>query len=949
MNKTKFRLAAPLVGLVALPVLSAPPDRISARIDNSRIVQLRARAPRFAIAQNDKGPLPAAQRIVGMSLMFKPSSAQQSDLNQLIEAQQNPKSPDYHRWLTPEQYAGRFGASGADIGKIETWLKSQGFSVDYVARGGDYISFSGNAQQVATAFHIQLHKYDVGGKTYYANSTPASVPLALSGVVSAVHGLSNYRLKPRFKAADPRIIVSRTQEVGPSDFATIYDINGLYNAGITGAGQKIIVVGQSEIVASDISNFRTWNSMSAPSLTQVLVPSSPDPGIVSGDELESDLDVEWSGAVARDATVVFVYSTDVDVSTQYAIDNTLGTVLSTSYGICENVDLVDLDGERATYRKANLEGITVFAAAGDSGAADCDGDFNPEPNPPALPEAEAGLAVDAPASIPEVTAMGGTQFILGGAYWSGGKALKYNPETAWNDTTAEDQFAATGGGMSIYFTQPSWQNGFAPADGMRHVPDLAFPSSNFIDPMFVYSTDSQAGYTGASGIGGTSCAAPAMAGVMALLNQYLVLNGTIKQPGLGNINPTLYRLSQTQPAAFHDVTAGSNIVPCAPLSPGCVNGSMGWAAGTGYDSATGLGSVDVGNLAQAWSSAVVAQSVVVPSIVGGSPVYETGTNSWQFTLTLNNEGSVATTLTALTINGADYSSQISSIFGTASIPAGGSISGKITVQNVDVSSGPAGVLFNFSGTDAGGAAWNNSMTIPFSGPFAALSVATMSNAASYDSHFAPGMLIGVYGAGMGNIVEQATALPLPQLMGEFQAYVAYGAGFQNFVPASLLYVSPTQVNVQIPYEIPIGPAQLQLTNASLIGIVTLNFTVQDTAPGIFSWSANGGASSPVGGVPAHIGDKVSIYITGAGRLNPAVEDGFASAGNGKTSAPLSAVSLTVGGVPVATPSFIGEPSWAAGVVEIDFTIPNGVPVGGPQNVVVTVGSIQSLPANIDIE
>jgi len=930
----------------AAAAMAAPPNRVLSRVDNHQRVELKTPVPRFATPQNDAGAVAPTKRIYGMSLVLRPSSAQQTDLSQLLEAQQNSKSPDFHRWLTPEQFANRFGASRDDIGLITGWLKSQGFSVDYVARGGDYISFSGTARQVATAFGTQLHSYNTNGKTLYANSTPISIPAALASVVSAVRGLNNYRLKPRTKAVDPHLIVAREQVVGPADFATIYDINPLYTAGITGAGQKIMVVGQSDINASDIANFRTYSSLGPANLTQVRVPSSPDPGVVPGDESESDLDLEWSGGVAQDATVVFVYSTDVGTSTQYAVDNVLGSVLSTSYGICENVDLIDLDGERATYQKANAEGITVFAAAGDSGAADCDGDFNPEGSPPM---AEAGPAVDTPASYPEVTAMGGTQFLPGVGYWSAGKALKYNPETVWNDTRVEDQYAATGGGVSVYFTQPPWQNGFAPADGMRHVPDLAFNSSNFFDPMFFYSSDSGSGYSGPGAIGGTSCAAPTMAGVVALLNQYLLSQGVIKQAGLGNINPALYALAQTNYAtAFHDVTTGTNAVQCAPLSPGCINGSMGWPAATGYDSSTGLGSVDVNNLVQAWSGAAPAQSVVVPSIAGGSPVYETGDNSWTFTLTLNEEAGFATTLTGMTINGTDYSSQIASLFGTAAIAAKGSITAKITLQNLDVSSGPASVVFNFSGTDAGGAAWNTTMTMAFSGPLTPLSLATMSNAASYDTLFAPGMLVGVYGAGISTIVEQATVLPLPQLMGDgVNAQVAYGPGLRETAPASLLYISPNQVNVQIPYEVPIGAAQMQLSNAYLDSYVTLNFTVQATAPGIFSYSAGGGGTaSPIGGASASVGQSVSIYITGAGKLNPAVGDGEGP-DSATASAPVAAVSLTVGGVP-ATPSSIGEPSWAAGVVEITFTIPNGVGKG-PQPVQVTVGSTKSLPANIDIE
>jgi len=947
MKMKHFCLALGVMIGSAVAAFAAPPDRVVSPVDNSQLVQLKTPVPRFAQAQNDAGPLAPTKRIYGMSLVLKPSAAQQTDLNQLLEAQQDPRSPDYHRWLTPEQYASRFGASKGDIGQITGWLQTQGFSVDYVARGADYITFSGTAQQVANAFHTQLHSYSANGKTQYANSTPISVPAALSGVIWGVRGLNDFRLKPRTKTVEPHLILDREQVVGTADFATIYDINALYSAGITGTGQKVVIVGQSDILTSDIANFRSWNNLGTPNLTQVLVPGSPDPGVVPGDESESDLDVEWSGAVAENATVVFVYSSDVDTSTEYAIDNVLGPVLSSSYGICENAVLAALDSERAPYQKASVEGISVMAAAGDSGAADCDGDFNPEGTPP---QAEAGLAVDTPASFPEVTAMGGTQFLPGVGYWSGGAAVRYNPETVWNDTRLEGQFAATGGGASLYFTQPPWQSGFAPADGLRHLPDLALNSSNYFDPMFLYTSDSSLGSPGPTAIGGTSCAAPTMAGIVALLNQYLLSKGTIKQAGLGNINPTLYTLaknSSTYATAFHDITTGTNAVPCAPLSENCINGSMGWAAGPGYDSATGLGSVDVNNLVQVWSGARPTQSVIVPTIAGGSPVYETGNNAWTFTLTLNEEAGFAATLTGMTINGTDYSSQIASLFGAASIPAFGSITATITLQNLNVSSAPADVVFSFSGTSAG-ANWNTAMTTAFSGPLAPMTITTMSNAASYSSLFAPGMLVGIYGVGLSTLVEQATVLPLPQFMADgVNATVAYGPGLANGAPASLLYISPNQVNMQIPYEVPVGAAQLQLSDAQLNTYVTLNFTVQATAPGIFSYSASGsGAASPIGGASATAGQSVSIYITGAGNLTPAVGDGEAPAA-GTTAAPVEAVSVTVNGVP-ATTSLISEPSWAAGIVQITFTIPNGVGKG-LQPVVVTVGSTKSLPANINIQ
>jgi uncharacterized protein (TIGR03437 family) len=947
VNKPPSFLALWAILGASSPIILAQADRITAPIDNNHPVVLSGQVSRLISAANDLGPVQSSSRISGLSLILKPSPAQQTDLSQLLQAQQDAKSSSYHQWLTPEQYASRFGVSSGDLTKITAWLTSQGFSVDYIARARNYVTFSGTAQQVANAFQTQIHSYNVNGETHFANATAPSVPAALAGLVSTVRGLDNFRLKPRLrKASQPHLLLDGQVFIAPSDFATIYDVNPLYNAGITGAGQKIVVVGQSDIVASDITQFRTRTDLGAANLTQVLAAGSQDPGISPGDEEESDLDIEWSGAVAKAATIVFVYSTDVWTSATYAVDQNLAPVLSMSYGLCEQIiGPAELSVERATVQQGNAEGITVLAASGDYAAADCD-EWNDAD--PAI--SQGGLAVDAPASFPEVIAMGGTQFdILGGNYFNRGNAISYIPEVVWNDTVELGQLDGGGGGASVYFTQPPWQSGIAPGDGVRHVPDLSFPASNVVDPFFIYSSDPSSGFVGPGGVGGTSCAAPTMAAVVALVNQYLVSTSAVQQAGLGNINPTLYKLAQTQGSAFHDIVNGNNIVPCGPGSPNCVNGTMGWAAGPGYDSASGLGSVDAYNLVHAWNTAIVAQSVVVPSIsqtsVGGEePVFETGTNSWTFTLTLTNESNTATTLTGFTVNGVSETSQIATLFTTGGIAANGSIKGVYTLQNLDVSSGPVNVVFGFSGMDAGGAAWNTTMTVPFTGFQPQLAITSISNAASGQQLFAPGMLIGVYGTGFATLVEQATIAPLPEYIAGFEATVNYGPGFFNQVPVPLMYLSPTQVNVQIPLEIPPGPAQLTVGNPYTN--INYNFTVREAAPGIFLYST-GGAASPIGTASTGAGQTVAIYITGQGQVTPVVADGsLPSPGEVPTTS--QTVSITVGGVPVTAPfAYIGLPSWSIGVMQINFTIPSGVPTG-EQPLVVTIGSTSSLPANIMI-
>jgi subtilase family serine protease len=374
MNKPLCCVALWAILEAASPALLAQPDRISTRIDSSQTVVLTGRVPRQATAQNDAGPVDASFRLAAITLMLKTSPAQQADLNQLLMAQQDSTSPSYRQWLTPEQYADRFGVSTGDLAKITAWLESQGFTVGYTARGRSFLSFSGTAQQVANAFHTQIHRYNVNGVTHYANATDPSIPAALAGMVSAIRGLNDFKQKPHYRTAQPQITVrGYGNVVGPDDFAAIYDVAKLYNSSpsITGAGQKIAIVGQSEIHTSDITSFRNAFGLGAPNLDLVLVPGAlggGNPGYSAGDQAESDLDVEWSGAVAKGATVVFVYAANGVGASEpmYAIDQNLAPVLSTSYGFCEEgrrFARVWLPRKLRRSRR-NAEGITLLAAAG---------------------------------------------------------------------------------------------------------------------------------------------------------------------------------------------------------------------------------------------------------------------------------------------------------------------------------------------------------------------------------------------------------------------------------------------------------------------------------------------------------------------------------------------------------------------------------------------------------
>src|SRR5579872_4932952 len=584
---------------------SSVPSRIPARIDSTRLITLSSHIHPQARPEFDQGRVRPDATLDYLTLDLEPSAAQKADLARFLVEQQNPGSPNYHHWLTPEQYADRFGASIQDANRIAAWLESQGLTVHAIGRGRSWIAFGGTAAQMETAFQTELHEYIVNGEVHIANAIDPSVPAALGSIIKGIRGLNDFRPKPAprmlrkpvtSEGAQPKFTASDgTHNLSPNDFSTIYNVNPLYTAGIDGTGQTLVIAGQTRINLSDIQQFRSKYGLPAQDPQIVFVPGSRDPGLSSSDLPEADLDLEWSGAVARGATIVYVYAWDVMTAVQYAIDQNLAPVISVSYGFCEPEQPSSYAALlQASAQQANAQGITWFAASGDNGAADCGDTLHP------------GLAVDMPASIPEVTGVGGTEFQEGtGQYWRGtndataASALSYIPEIAWNDSVFAGTPTATGGGASIYFTKPSWQAGpGVPPDNARHVPDVALTASADHDGYLVVTGGADVVF------GGTSVPAPAFAGIATLINHSLVRSGAQSSAGLGNMNPKLYSLAQTDAGAFHDTRTGDNIVTiaCPRRAPNCTAGAVGFSAGSGYDQATGLGSVNVAALASGWNS-----------------------------------------------------------------------------------------------------------------------------------------------------------------------------------------------------------------------------------------------------------------------------------------------------------------------------------------------------------
>jgi len=633
--------ALAVASMMALPVSGQTlKPRIHGEVSSAEMTPLGGSLHPLARPEFDAGPVAGDTRLTGITLEFTRTANQQANLDALTNAQQNTASPLYHKWLTPEQFAARFGMAQSDLTKVQSWLEQQGFSIDSVARSRNELRFSGTAIQVNRAFATELHYYNIKGERHMAPSTELSVPSALASTVLALHNLDSFRPRAQVvfrKNAQPRrgftSGISGNVFFAPGDIVTVYDIKPVYSAGFNGSGQKIAVIGQSAITVSDVENFQSAAGLKVKDPTVMLMPGTGTSTLSAGDEAESDLDLEWSGAIAPGADIVFIYTgSDQNYSAfdalKYAVENNLAPIISSSYGVCEP----ELGGYslESTLEQAAAQGQTVISASGDTGSTGCyEGNDITDPSQ----AIQQSLAVNYPASSPWVTGMGGTEvsqtnsdyLTSGTAYWADSSngddvissALQYLPEVVWNDDDSscgtDNCLSASGGGASTLFSKPTWQTGVPgiPADGKRDVPDMAlYASPNF--PGYIYcSSDSSAWNSGQAAscnagfrdgssedltiAGGTSFAAPIFAGMVALINQQANYAG-----GQGLINKTLYSLaadSTTYAAAFHDIVSGNN--DCTAGSSYCAS-TAGFSAGAGYDQVTGLGSVDLATLATAW-------------------------------------------------------------------------------------------------------------------------------------------------------------------------------------------------------------------------------------------------------------------------------------------------------------------------------------------------------------
>ncbi len=825
-------------GTPAFAQPKAPAARIISIIDEGQSVTLKGNTPAAANAQNDRGPVSPGLPMTDLVLVLSRSSQQQASLDEFVSSQYDPTSPSFHHWISPVEVGETYGPSLSDIATISNWLAGHGFLVNEVAKDHMSIRFSGTAVQVEKTFHTAIDNLLVNGKMHIGNMTDPQIPSALAGVVTGVKALHNFLPRPQHRlgkkvrfdpskgvwqsadtAAAPAVkpgpvaaveahpefginigsgsSAETIEDVAPYDFATIYNVLPLWNSNIVGTGQTIAIAGTSDINTADVAQFRSIFGLPAGIAPQTIIANGIDPGQCTStnpyasctidDLVENTLDVEWSGAVARGASIVLVVSgsssatTDtVYTSAEYVIQNNTANILNVSYGECElDMGTSDNAAYNNLWETAATEGIAIFVASGDSGSATCDqaGDANPPD------EAQYGLSVSGLASTPYNTAVGGTDFNWGSKaspYWgtsnnsgNGSNALGYVPEVPWNDTCTNplalnylQQWAAAlqkagygavsptdaesgcgfvnawwaliynntspqvnisgflstvggGGGASNCTTsdgatvasctggypKPSWQTGVIgiPADGKRDLPDVSFLAGNgFLGSAYLICVSAEGACITsttlttnpvAQEVGGTSVASPAMAGIMALINQKAGADQ-------GNPNPELYLLASKQTYAncsaetartnngcyFNDPDKGTNAMACALGSPDCTvihSGDLvgilsGFGATAGFDPATGLGSLNVANVVDNWTSTIGTTKTTLTVV----PAQNSLVLSQSLSVTINVSGAGGTPSGNVALVGGGYLSGAGTLSAgayTFTIPASTLPAGNITL------------------------------------------------------------------------------------------------------------------------------------------------------------------------------------------------------------------------------------------------------------------------------
>jgi subtilase family serine protease len=441
--------------------------RITQRIDEHDRVILPGNTRPEANAKDDRGRVPDDLPMDNMMMLLKRSPQQDTDLQQFLTALQDKNSPNYHQWITPEQFGTQFGVDPADISTVTAWLAQHGFTVNFTYPSGMMIDFSGTAGEVAEAFHTEIHYVEARGKRHIANMSDPQIPAALEPVVTGIVALHDFEPRPMLKpkVSPAYTIGSGTFAVVPPDVATIYNFNPLFAAGISGQGETIAVVEDTNLYSSsDWTTFRTTFGLAGYGGTLTTIHPAPahgsacsNPGVNSdGDDGEAILDASYASAAAPSAAIVVASCRSVFTAIQNVVESAAPpNIMSVSYGGCEAEEGATANAAlNNAYATGVAASISIFVSSGDEGAASCDPDTS---------QAEHGIGVSSWASSPNVVAVGGTDFAdsyLGttGTYWNNtntstfGSAKSYIPEIPWNDSCGSALFVAHYGFGQSYGT-----------------------------------------------------------------------------------------------------------------------------------------------------------------------------------------------------------------------------------------------------------------------------------------------------------------------------------------------------------------------------------------------------------------------------------------------------------------------------------------------------------------
>ena len=999
--------------LMAQVAPATPAVRIVDRIDERQLVKFHGTVHPLANAANDRGAAPESMPLERMHLVLKRSSSQETSLRQFVGDLHRAGSPSYHKWLTPEEFGKQFGPSDQDIATVEAWLSGHGFNQLKVNPGRQTIEITGNVAQLRSAFHTQVHKYQVNGQTRFANASDPQIPAALAPVVGGFVALNNFPIKSNVRVRGKAGFDPKTHEIkpqwtwgtsqgfnlvlSPADYAVQYDIAPLYSAGINGSGQSIAIINPSNINVAVVNQFRSMFGLPV-NPPQVIVDGN-DPGVngnnnpygPNGWAVESYLDVEWAGAVAPNATIYLVTAGDtaledgIFLAAERAVYSNIAPVISASVAECEPFMGSGNEFINDLWLQAAAQGITVMVSASDDGSAGCD-------NWDSQYYAVFGQAVNGFSSTPYNVSVGGTDFYYDD-YASGAPSLSdyWNmnptqapavslrsvvPEQPWNDgpyglnawdlyandgytsiaagsggaSSNADCYQTSGGGTCTGYPKPAWQSGNGvPADGVRDIPDVSLFAADGMNysfyPICADDGDCQTP-TGNNiyqifGVDGTSASSPAFAGMMALVNQ--------KYGRQGQANYVLYPMKAQFPAAFHDITAGNNSVPCNmttvydsggwdypptdciqvssplyvtdPTFGETAEGQMGntdtnavdYNATAGYNLATGLGTIDLNQMVKNWGNVTGASgssTTLTPSqtsFAHGTAITISGTVTGSGTpmgwvsflndsIEPNMQGEYSYSLRngsfsgqARMLPGGTYN-----IWGQYGGDAQNGLSTSPKTQ-VTVSPEASGVFLNVFSPTGGLSSVDPGITLPYGTVLSLSAIPTpSSDLAAYENCFNEGGTCPFFGNATGTVTfkDGATALSTVLLNAEGDAEYTPPAGF-----------SAGSHSITANYS---GDNSYNPSTAAAI-----SFTISKVTPGVYGLT-------PQYPIPQGQAGVITVMVEGQGGAAPAGSVTLTGTPAGTpASGTLSAGQDPASGVNAALATFLVPATAAAGTYNIN--------------------------------